>query len=246
MILQIENLCKSFGGIMAVNNVSFGVDEGEISSIIGPNGAGKSTLFNLMTGHLEKDAGKIIFKGEDISGLPPYKICRKRIGRSFQLVNLFLRMTVFDNIQTAILAGQGLGLKFMRSAESMRRNETQEVLQSIGLAGRASAYASDLSYGEQRRLELGIALANRPEIVFLDEPCAGLTDEETNTMVNLIQKLPEERGVTVLMVEHKMDVIFAISEKIRVLYEGKIIFEDVPEEVKKSDEVLRVYLGEQA
>lgn len=246
MILEVESLTKSFGGIMAVNHVSFSVKEREISSIIGPNGAGKSTLFNLLTGYLDKDGGKIIFKGEDISGLPPYKICRKRIGRSFQLVNLFQRMTVFDNIQTAILAGRGLSLSFVRSAHSMMRDETAEVLKSVRLIERASACASDLSYGEQRRLELGIALANDPEIVFLDEPCAGLTEQETKTMINLIQKLPEERGLTILMVEHKMDVIFSISEKIRVLYNGQIIFEGIPDEVKRSEEVSRVYLGEEA
>ena len=245
MILQIENVSKSFGGIKAVDNVSFVVEERELSSIIGPNGAGKSTLFNLLTGYIKKDAGRIIFKGEDISELPPHKICRKRIGRSFQIVSLFPRLSVFENVQTAILTGRGRGLKFIRPAKSMMRDNTEEILGSIGLAEKASVLASDLSHGEQRRLELGITLANRPKLVFLDEPCAGLTAEETKIMIHLIQKLAEEWALTVLLVEHKMDVVFSISERIRVLYQGRIIFEGVPDKVRRSEEVLKVYLGEQ-
>jgi len=245
MILQVENVTKDFGGIRAVDNVSFTVDEGKLVSMIGPNGAGKSTLFNLLTGYIKKDKGKVIFRGEDISELPPYEICRKRIGRSFQLINLFQRMTVFENIQTGIIAGRGMSLKFVRPAKAMMREETEGILEDVGLAGKKSALASDLSHGEQRRLELGIALANNPEIVFLDEPCSGLTIQETKIMVNLIQRLAQERGLTVMLVEHKMEVIFSISEEIKVLYEGRIIFEGLPEEVKKSEEVQRVYLGEE-
>lgn len=245
MILQIENVSKSFGGIKAVDDVSFVVKERELSSIIGPNGAGKSTLFNLMTGYHTKDEGKVIFRDEDISRLPPYEICKRRIGRSFQIVSLFQRLSVFENVQTAILAGRGQSLKFLRPAKSLMRDIAEDILESIGLAEKASVLASDLSHGEQRKLELGIALANRPELVFLDEPCAGLTSEETKIMINLIRSLAEERALTVLLVEHKMDVVFSISEKVRVLYQGRIIFEGVPEEVRKSEEVLRVYLGEQ-
>ena len=245
MILQIENVSKSFGGIKAVDNVSFVVEERELSSIIGPNGAGKSTLFNLMTGYHMKDEGKVIFRDEDISRLPPYEICKRRIGRSFQIVSLFQRLSVFENVQTAILTGRGRGLKFIRPAMSMMRDNTEEILGSIGLAEKASVLASDLSHGEQRRLELGITLANRPKLVFLDEPCAGLTAEETKIMINLIQKLAEEWALTVLLVEHKMDVVFSISERIRVLYQGRIIFEGVPDKVRRSEEVLKVYLGEQ-
>jgi branched-chain amino acid transport system ATP-binding protein len=245
MILQIQNVSKSFGGIRAVDDVSFTVEERELSSIIGPNGAGKSTLFNLLTGYHTKDEGKVIFRDEDISELPPYEICKRKIGRSFQIVSLFQRLSVFDNVQTAILAGRGQTLTFFRPAKSLMRDITEDILESIGLAEKATELASDLSHGEQRRLELGIALANRPELVFLDEPCAGLTAAETKTMMNLIRGLAEERALTVLLVEHKMDVVFSISEKFRVLYQGRIIFEGVPEEVKRSEEVLRVYLGEQ-
>ncbi|MGA2464520.1 MAG: ABC transporter ATP-binding protein [Thermodesulfobacteriota bacterium] len=244
MMLQVENLSKHFGGVKAVDNVSFSLAEGDLSSIIGPNGAGKSTLFNALTGYLTKDAGRVIFRGEDISALPPHEICRKRIGRSFQVINLFKRMTVFENIQTAILAGRPGALSFVRPAKSMVRKETEDILENVGLTEKESVLASDLSHGGQRQLELAIALANKPALVFLDEPCAGLAVEETKSMVKLIQRLAKEQGLTVLLVEHKMDVVFSISQKIRVLYEGRLIFEGIPEEVKKSEEVLRVYLGE--
>lgn len=244
MILQVENVSKYFGGVKAVDKVSFALEEGDLSSIIGPNGAGKSTLFNALTGYLKKDAGRVIFRGEDISELPPHEICRKRIGRSFQLTSLFKRMAVFESIQTAILAGRERSLGFIRPAKNMVRKETEDIIESVGLRGKESMLASGLSHGEQRQLELGIALANKPKLVFLDEPCAGLAVEETKGMVKLIQRLAKERGLTVLLVEHKMDVVFSISKKVRVLHEGRIIFEGLPEEVKQSEEVLRVYLGE--
>jgi branched-chain amino acid transport system ATP-binding protein len=243
--LQVENVSKSFSGIQALNDVSFVVEEGELSSIIGPNGAGKSTLFNVLTGEIKEDTGKVIFKGEDITDLTPHETCRRGIGRSFQLLNLFQQLTVYKNIQTAILAGRGLTANFLRPAKSMVRNEAEEILERVGLAEKANNITSEISYGEQRRLEFGIALANNPSIILLDEPTSGLSIEETRSMIDLIQILAKEQGLTLLVVEHKMDVIFSISVKIRVLYEGRIIFEGVPEEVKKSEEVQRVYLGEQ-
>jgi branched-chain amino acid transport system ATP-binding protein len=245
MLLQIENLHKKFGGISAINGVSFGVEKGELSSIIGPNGAGKSTLFNLLTGYLPKDSGKVIFKGEEISNLPPYEICKRKIGRSFQLVSLFQRLPVFDNIRIAILAGKGLMFDFFKPARKMVREETERLLESIGLASKALTSAADLAHGEQRRLELGIALANKPEFLFLDEPCSGLTVEESNIMIELIRKLAAEQDLTVLLVEHKMDMVFSISRKIRVLHEGRMIFEGGPQEVKSSEIVQKVYLGEE-
>jgi branched-chain amino acid transport system ATP-binding protein len=245
MLLQIENLHKKFGGISAINGVSFGVEKGELSSIIGPNGAGKSTLFNLLTGYLPKDSGKVIFKGEEISNLPPYEICKRKIGRSFQLVSLFQRLPVFDNIRIAILAGKGLMLDFFKPARKMVREETERLLESIGLTSKALTSAADLAHGEQRRLELGIALANKPELLFLDEPCSGLTVEESNIMIELIRKLAAEQELTVLLVEHKMDMVFSFSRKIRVLHEGRLIFEGGPQEVKSSEIVQKVYLGEE-
>lgn len=245
MILNVEKVSKDFGGMRAVDGVSFALEQGEISSIIGPNGAGKTTLFNVLTGQLEKTSGKVIFKGEDISKLPPYQIVKRRIGRSFQLLNIFQRMTVYENIQTAMLAGRGLILNMVKPAKHQLRDEAEELLGRIGLSRKATEIAGDLSHGEQRRLELGIALANRPELVFLDEPCAGLTSEETRSMVQLIRELAGQQELTVLIVEHKMEMVFSISKKIRVLYEGRLIFEGHPEEVRRSEIVQRVYLGEE-
>lgn len=245
MILQVENVSKYFGGIKAVDNVSFAVEEGELSSIIGPNGAGKSTLFNVLTGIIEKDSGRVIFKGEDVTQLAPYEICRKGIGRTFQLLNIFQQLPVYQNIQIAILAGQGLTLNFLQPAKNMVKSETEEILESIGLTHKSNSIVSEISHGEQRRLEIGIALASYPILVFLDEPTAGLGIEETRAMVNLIHQLAEGRGLTMVVVEHKMDVVFSISQKIRVLHEGRLIFEGLPEDARRSDDVRRVYLGEE-
>jgi len=245
MILRVKSLTKSFGGIRAVSNVSLEVKERELSSIIGPNGAGKTTLFNLLTGYHRKDYGIIEFMGEDVSTLPPHKIVKKGIGRSFQLVSLFNRMTVFENVQTAVLGGRNMSLNLFRPAIGMVREETYEIIESLNLEERADIVTTDLSYGEQRKVELGIALASKPHLLFLDEPCAGLSAEETDMMIELIQKIYSKGSLSVVLVEHKMDVIFAISQKIRVLYQGEIIFEGSPQDVKKSDEVLRVYLGEE-
>lgn len=244
MILQVENVSKYFGGIRALDNVSFTVDDGELSSIIGPNGAGKSTLFNVLTGYLKEDSGKVIFRDEDITKLPPYTICKKGIGRSFQLLNLFPRLTVYKSVQTAILTGRGPCLNLIQPAKHMVRDETEEILESVGLVDKANELTSELPYGEQKQLEVGIALASQPQLLLLDEPTAGLTAEDTRSMVNLIQRLTKERGLTALVIEHKMDVVFSISEKIRVLHEGRLIFEGVPEDARRSDEVQRVYLGE--
>lgn len=245
MILQVENVSKYFGGIKAVDNVSFAVEEGELSSIIGPNGAGKSTLFNVLTGIIEKDSGRVIFKSEDVTQLAPYEICRKGIGRTFQLLNIFQQLPVYQNIQIAILAGQGLTLNFLQPAKNMVKSETEEILESIGLTHKSNSIVSEISHGEQRRLEIGIALASYPTLVFLDEPTAGLGIEETRAMVNLIHQLAEGRGLTMVVVEHKMDVVFSISQKIRVLHEGRLIFEGLPEDARRSDDVRRVYLGEE-
>jgi len=243
MILQVQDLTKKFGGIQATDHVSFTVEEGKMIAIIGPNGAGKSTLFNLLTGHIKKDSGKVIFRGEDISDLKPSEICRKRVGRSFQQINFFQRMTVFENVQTAVLAGRKMSFRFLRPAQHQMVQETEAILEDMELIGQRGTVASDLSHGEQRRLDLAIALSNDPEILFLDEPCSGLTTEEINGMLILLEKLVSKQKRTVLLVEHKMDVVFSIAEEIKVLCQGRIIFEGVPEEVRKSDEVQRVYLG---
>lgn len=245
MILKVQNLSKSFGGIKAADDVNFTVEQGRLIALIGPNGAGKSTLFNLLTGHIPKDSGKVIFKGEDISHLKPSEVCRKRIGRSFQQINFFQRMTVFENVQTAALAGRKMSFQFFRRASSMMREETASILEDMELTGQKDTIAADLSHGEQRRLDLAIALSNDPEILFLDEPCSGLTTEEINGMLVLLEKLVTKQKRTVLLVEHKMDVVFSIAEQVKVLCQGRIVFEGIPEEVRRSELVQKVYLGGQ-
>lgn len=245
MMLKIENVNKNFGGVQAIRNVSFGVEENELSSIIGPNGAGKSTLFNIITGSIKADSGRVIFKDRDITKSAPYDICLMGISRSFQLLNLFPRLTIYKNIQTAILAGQRLTLKFLKLSKNMLCDETGKLLEDIGLAEKANRLVGEISYGEQKRLEIGIALASNPNVLLLDEPTAGLSIEETNQIISLIQNITKEWIISTIVIEHKMNVIFSVSEKIRVLYEGSLIFEGTPEDAKRSDEVQRVYLGEQ-
>jgi branched-chain amino acid transport system ATP-binding protein len=246
MILQAEGLTRSFGGLRAVNRVSLQIEEGELSSIIGPNGAGKTTLFNLLTGKLRPDSGRIVFEGEDITRLSPHEICRKGIGRSFQRINIFPRLSAFDNVQVAVLSEEKKTRNIVFPVRKMVREKTNEILESVRLGDKKEVLAGLLAHGDQKRLEVGIALANRPKLVLLDEPTAGMSPEETERTTELIQKLTQEQGLTLVFVEHDMSVVFRISEKIRVMHLGKIIAGGKPEEIKANDEVQRIYLGEEA
>lgn len=231
---------------MAVNGVSFNIQRGELSSIIGPNGAGKTTLFNLLTGHLSPDKGRIVFKEKEITGLSPHEICRKGIGRSFQRTNIFPRLSAFDNVQVAVMSwGRKSGNIFVR-AQKMLREETDDILESVGLGDKKEMTAGLLAHGDQRRLEIGIALGSSPELLLLDEPTAGMSPEELGRTVELIQRLATERGLTLIFIEHDMNVVFGISQKIRVMHMGRIIAEGMPDEVKANDEVQRIYLAEEA
>jgi branched-chain amino acid transport system ATP-binding protein len=245
-MLQVEGIKKSFGGLMAVHEVSFRIKGGELSSIIGPNGAGKTTLFNLLTGHLRPDAGRILFKEKEITGLSPHEICRKGIGRSFQRTNIFPRLSAFDNIQVAVMSWQRKSGNIFLQAQKMLRKETDEILESVGLGDKKEMTAGLLAHGDQRRLEIGIALGSHPELLLLDEPTAGMSPEESGMTVDLIQKLARERSLTVLFIEHDMNVVFKISEYIRVMHMGGIIAEGKPDEVRANDEVQRIYLAEGA
>ena len=246
MMLRTEGLTKSFGGLMAVNKVDLDIEEGEVSSIIGPNGAGKTTLFNLLTGHIHLDSGRILFKGEDITKLPPHRICQRKLGRSFQRVNIFPRLSTFDNVQVAVLSEKKRSLDFFSQVKKIARDETNEILESVGLGDKKDVVSGFLAHGDQRRLEIGIALANRPELLLLDEPTAGMSPEETKETTALIARLGREGNLTILFTEHDMNVVFRISERIRVMYMGQIIVEGKPEEVRANDEVRRIYLGEEA
>ena len=244
-MLEVRELRKSFAGFVAVNGVSLTVETQRISAIIGPNGAGKSTFFNLITGHLRPDSGTVLLDGRDITGVPPYRICRMGIGRSFQRTNIFPKLSVFENVQAAFLAHHGRGRNFWSRSDSFYRDETTALLDSVGLGQTAYAVAGTLAYGNQKQLELGIALASDPTVLLLDEPTAGMSAAETHETIRLLERIAKERGLTLLFTEHDMDVVFGIAEKIAVLHQGRLLAEGSPEEVRRDPDVRRVYLGEQ-
>jgi branched-chain amino acid transport system ATP-binding protein len=246
MLLRVENVTKSFAGFVAVQGVDLTVDKGQMACIIGPNGAGKSTVFNLITGHLQPTQGKIFFHEREITGLPPYKICQLGMGRSFQRTNIFPRLSVFDNVQVAVLAHHKKTLNFFTPSNKLVQAETYDLLAQVGLADEARSISGILSYGFQKQLELGIALASEPELLLLDEPTAGMSPQETANAIALIEKIVRERGLTLFFTEHDMEVVFSIAEKITVLHQGQVLAEGTPAEVRSNPEVQRVYLGETA
>ena len=244
MIFEVERLSKAFGGLMAVYNVDLKVKEGDIHAIIGPNGAGKTTFFNLVTGYLTPTSGKVKFKGQDITGLPPYKICRKGVARSFQKVNIYPKLTAFENVQLAVLSKHGKTLNLFRPSKNMDVRETEEILEDVGLVDQAQVTADSLSHGDKKRLELAVTLGNEPELLLLDEPTAGMSSEETEATMLLVEKFSRERNLTVLFTEHDMTVVFGISKRITCLHQGAVLAEGTQEEIKQNEEVQRVYLGE--
>jgi len=244
MILQVDNLVKSFDGFIAVAGVSFQVEKGELCSIIGPNGAGKTTVFNIITGHLRMDKGRVVFNGMDISRLPAHKICRLGLGRSFQRINIFPRLTVFENIQAAVLTHRGKSLSFFTSVQPLFQEETEEILVGVGLQDHRDAVSGSLAYGFQKQLELGIALASDPKMLLLDEPTAGMSRQETKATIELIGKIVRDKGLTLLFTEHDMSVVFSISERIMVLHQGQLIASGPPDEVRTNQDVQKIYIGE--
>jgi branched-chain amino acid transport system ATP-binding protein len=242
-MLRVESIIKSFDGFLAVNDTNLTVERGEIAAVIGPNGAGKTTLFKLITGHLRPDQGRIIFKNEDISGLPPYEICKKGISLSFQVVNVFSRMTVFDNVQVAVLSHQNKTRKLFSSAGKHGIDETYEILGNVGLTDKAGRVSGSLSHGDQKVLEMAIALGNRPELLILDEPTAGMSPEETSVTIDLIRRLTSDLGLTILFCEHDMELVFSIAHRIMVMAHGRSIIQAEPEEVRGNQEVQSAYLG---
>jgi branched-chain amino acid transport system ATP-binding protein len=245
-ILAIHNLVKSFGALLAINRVELEIRPQRISAIIGPNGAGKSTLFNLITGRLAPDQGQVFFEGQEITRYPPHLVTKLGIGRSFQISNVFLGLSVFANIRVGILSSQKKTLRFLRSVYRYPdiHRETMAILKEVGLDDKADIPASMLSQGDLKCLEFGLALACRPKILLLDEPTAGMNPMETTTTVNLIKKICLERGLTIFFTEHDMDVVFSISDYIYVLHQGSILAEGRPEEIKVNPEVKKAYLGE--
>jgi branched-chain amino acid transport system ATP-binding protein len=243
-MLEIGALRKSFSGFVAVSDVSFTVETQQIAAVIGPNGAGKSTLFNLITGHLQPDSGTVVLDGKDITGVQPHEICRMGIGRSFQRTNIFPRLSVFENVQAAYLIHRGRGRNFWSRSSSFYHDDVEALLGQIGLRELAGSLAGTLSYGNQKQLELGLALASDPALLLLDEPTAGMSASETHDTIRLIEKIAGERALTLLFTEHDMDVVFSIAQKIAVLHQGRLIADGPPAEVRADPTVRRVYLGE--
>jgi branched-chain amino acid transport system ATP-binding protein len=242
-MLEIREVSKSFGGFTAISDVSLDIPAHGITAVIGPNGAGKSTLFNLLTGHLHADSGRVSFEGRDITGAAPYSICRIGIGRSFQHTNIFRKLTVFENVQAALIAHGGQARNFWGRSIDLYRDETWQILESLNLADQADAVSESLSHGNQKQIELGIALASDPRLLLLDEPTAGMSAAETRDAINLLERIVAERKLTLLFTEHDMDVVFQIAQKIAVLHQGKLITEGNPTEVRTDPEVRRIYLG---
>lgn len=246
IILETRNLRKEFDGLVAVADVSLRVREGELHAIIGPNGAGKTTLFNLISGVLPPTAGKVLLRGEDITGLPPYQIARRGIGRSFQITHLFPNLTVLESVRLAAQARGRQSLHFWAHYRQYRQYEEQAraVIHRVGLAGREAVPTRALPHGDQRKLEIALLLATDPDILLLDEPTAGMASGEIPMLVDLIRRLREEGGHTILLVEHKMDVVMNLSDRITVMHQGRVLAEGTPAEISADERVQRAYLGE--
>lgn len=243
-ILRTKTLTKCFGGLAAVHRVDLIVDEGSVHAVIGPNGAGKSTLFNLITGFLDPSDGKVFFKGKEITSIPSHIICKMGISRSFQLTNIYPKLTVFESVQMSLLSFRKLaGNIFIKGPRSELLKETEDILTMVGLIERKDLTADLLSHGDKKRLELAITLGTKPDLLLMDEPTAGMGPDETWAIVDLIRRLRQEENLTVLFTEHDMDVVFDIADRISVLHQGGLIFEGSSEEVQRDEKVRGCYLG---
>jgi branched-chain amino acid transport system ATP-binding protein len=244
-LLRVERLVRRFGGILATDHLSLDVISGELHAIIGPNGAGKTTLISQLTGQLLPNSGTIHFAGQDITRLPAWRRSSLGLARSFQITSLLPDFTASDNVALAAQAHDGHSFRFWGSAreEQHLRQAAQSALARVGLADRADTLVSKLSHGEQRELELAVALATKPQLLLLDEPMAGLGTTESARMVKLLQEL--RREVTIVLVEHDMEAVFALADRITVLVYGRVIASDVPAAIRQNEEVRRAYLGDQ-
>ncbi|NEX63659.1 ABC transporter ATP-binding protein [Noviherbaspirillum galbum] len=242
-LMTVTNLGKSFGGIKAVDGISFELAAGELLALIGPNGAGKSTTFNMVNGQLHADVGSIRFDGAELVGKKPREIWRLGVGRTFQIAETFASLTVVENVQMALLSADGKLFSMWRRAAAHKRNEALALLEQVGMAAQADRPCSVLAYGDVKRVELAIAMANRPKLLLMDEPTAGMAPKERNELMALTKKLVVEHNMAVLFTEHSMDVVFAYADRMIVLARGRLIAEGKPNEIREHPKVQEVYFG---
>ena len=242
-LLKITNLGKSFGGVRAVDGITFEIQAGELLALIGPNGAGKSTTFNMVNGQLRADTGSIKLGEHELVGLPPRKIWALGVGRTFQIAETFASFTVVENVQMALLSADHKLLSTWRRASDYKRGEAMALLEKVGMAAQADRPCSDLAYGDVKRVELAIAVANRPKLLLMDEPTAGMAPKERNELMALTKQLVVKENMAVLFTEHSMDVVFAYADRMIVLARGRLIAEGGPEDIRNHPKVQEVYFG---
>ncbi|OWY30580.1 ABC transporter ATP-binding protein [Herbaspirillum robiniae] len=242
-LLQVQHLSKSFGGVRALDDVSFALPAGQLLALIGPNGAGKSTCFNIINGQLRPDGGAVLLDGEDIAGMAARQIWRRGVGRTFQVSAAFHSMTVLENVQAALLSHHRKLSQLWRPASAYFRDEAMQLLEQVGMAGQAQRACAVLAYGDIKRVELAMALSNAPRLLLMDEPTAGMAAHERNELMALTRRLVNERGISVLFTEHSMDVVFAHADRIIVLARGKLIAAGDAQAVRNDLLVREVYFG---
>ena len=244
MVLSVENLSKAYGGVQAVRDVSFGVAAGEMVAIIGPNGAGKTTCFNMLNGQLVPDSGEIRLGDASLAGLPPHRIWRLGVGRTFQVTATFGSMTVLENVQTALLSHHRKNYAMWRRASTFQTETAQALLERVGMREQADRPCAVLAYGDLKRVELAIALANRPRLLLMDEPTAGMAPDERGALMALAASLARSDDIAVLFTEHDMSVVFGFASRVIVMHLGEVIAEGAPDQVRADARVREVYLGD--
>ena len=242
-VLEVRSLSKAFGGVRAVSEVGFAVAQGEFLAMIGPNGAGKTTCFNMINGQLPPDSGEILFEGRDIAGLEPRDIWRLGVGRTFQVAATFGSMTVAENVQMALISHAGEIYQLWRPAAALHRERALDLLAQVGMREAADRPSRELAYGDVKRVELAIALANEPRLLLMDEPTAGMGARERHELIALVKRLVVERGISVLFTEHSMDVVFAFADRIVVLARGRLIADGAAAAIRDNAQVRAVYFG---